>query len=159
MKTLAVLLVAMIGGCLSGCLAPQDVRKLMGFTEPGIKIVKDGENWTFTGSADFKGKGKVATNADGSYTFDVKMDSDASDVTLAQGQRADIANLLAIREQESARIIQTQGQFLGAIVDTLKAVLVFAAIPKPEAPKPPATEPTIPAVMLDLLRPTVGPGP
>lgn len=129
--------------CLSGCMRPQDVRQLMGFTEPGVKIVKkkDGQ-WDFITSSDFKGRGKVDVHADGSYTFDIKMTSDASDVTLAQGERAAIADLVTIRQNENERIIRTQEQLFGLVNSVIQAAIpLLARPPEPDKPPPPIVLP------------------
>lgn len=137
-----VALLLLASSCLSGCLAPGDVRKLVGFTDPSVKIIKGEKEWTFVTSTDFKGRGKVDVHADGSYSFDVKMTSDASDVTEAQGLRADIAHLLEIRQDESTRIMKTQQQLFGLMNSIMQAAIPLLARP-PSVPEPPTDAPIV----------------
>jgi len=102
-----------------GCLIPQDAYKLAGYTEPGFEL-KTPSGWKFSATADTQGVCKYMVHPDGTVEFQLDMASKATDVTLAQGERA--AHLEKLREIEALRMVEQQ-KLLNDLIAKLAAMV------------------------------------
>lgn len=104
LKLWAIAYVLVLCGC-GGCVLPQSAAKLAGYETPGFSLHSP-SGWSVSASTDTKGIAEYEVSPDGSVKFRLDMSSNASDPTLAQGERA--LALERLREIEAARLIEQQ---------------------------------------------------
>ena len=136
---IGALLSVLSSSCLStGCIMPQGIQELAGIkaTAPAITAKKTWGGFFVEVGTNFTGEAEYETTPEG-IKVKVKVDSQAGDVTKAQGERAQM--LEGLREIERARIIEQQNamnQMWGTIIGQMTSALAGALVPKPVAPVP-----------------------
>jgi hypothetical protein len=123
--------------CLTGCVMPQSAYKLGGVEPPVIAAKRTRTGFEVSVGTNFNGEAKYESTPEGALKIDVKVNSVASDVTLAQGQTA--AMLAELRTIESQRIIaqqQLMNEMWGTIIQSLAGALSTALKPALPVPVP-----------------------
>jgi hypothetical protein len=123
-KAAVMACLVLCGGCLS------DATRLAGYTEPGVHFKRGARGYELTVSSDFEGEAHGEWNKEtGQLRLDVKVDSQASDVTTAQGERA--AYLERLREIEA----EYRAELMRTMLSTWQA-LAAMAVPAAASPGP-----------------------
>lgn len=135
-KTIAtLLLLTLIPGCLLlGCTT---ASSLAGFSNPKVTITRTAAGaWKFEADSDFNGTGKItARTPDGAeITVDIHALSDASPVTVAQGQRYADSGLADVQREA----ILAQKEAFNGVLNLIGSLAPMLRQPEPA---PPITEP------------------
>lgn len=166
MRTIAVLILLSIQGCLSGCfMNPTDAGKLLGFDkaekipvliEVDVKEPKAIGNpspykWRTKIPVDFVGRADVKTNpATGALEMTIVADVKTSEVIKAEGERLTDNAVAMVKVAEETKAAMTK-----MAIDAFSAGLAqgFAFAAPLLAPKPPKPEPTVPPIPFPLPGP------